>query len=189
MFDDHHRRCAAVVLILAFGTPGRAVGQQVASSLDQLRELASVGDNVIVTDLAGQQTRGRISDISSLSLSLLAGGTRTTFAPADIDTITERDSRWNGTLWGLAAGAVLGLTIDHGLVKQYGRDDISGRDSAAFVVESAAVGAGIGFAIDAMIRGNRLIFSHKTRREPAGVASPQSTASARDVGARSGVPL
>ena len=104
MLGDHnHRSCATLLMILTLGVPAISSGQAVASSLEQLRGLVKIGDNVIVTDIGGRQTRGRIV-----------------------------------------------------------RDDISARDSAAFIVESAAIGVGIGFAVDAMIKGSRVIYSRSS---------------------------
>ena len=78
---------------------------------------------------------------------------------ADVETVSRRDSRWNGTLWGLAAGGVLGALLDRSLVEEYGRDDISPGSSLSLVATAAGIGAGIGFGIDAMIKGRRVIYS------------------------------
>lgn len=157
--DHSQRRCATLLLILAVGVPITGEAQEVASSLDDLRELVGVGDNVMVTDLQGRQTQGRIVGISSSSLGLIVGGVRTDFAEDALDTVSRRDSRWNGTLWGLGVGGVLGAWLDRGLVKEYGREDIDVCESVAFIVEAAGVGAGIGFAVDALIKGRRLVYS------------------------------
>jgi len=118
-----------------------------------------VGDKVIVTDLQGRETQGNVAELSSSSLRLLVGGVRTDFAEKTLDTVSRPDSRWNGTLWGLGIGGVLGAALDRGLVKEYGREDIGVGESVAFIVEAAGVGAGVGFAVDALIKGRRLIYS------------------------------
>ncbi len=160
MFADQSQfRCAALLLTLAVGVPVTGQAQEVASSLDELRELVKVGDDVTVTGLQGRQTQGRIVAISSSSLGLIVGGVRTDFSEDDLDTVSRRDSRRNGTLWGLGVGGVLGAWLDLGLVKEYGREDIGIGQSVAFIVEAAGVGAGIGFALDALIKGRQLIYS------------------------------
>jgi hypothetical protein len=156
MFDDQKwLACTTVLLILAVGVP-TTEAQEVAHSLDELRPLVKVGEAVIVTDRQGQETQGTIAEISSASLGLFVSGTRTDFSEADLDTVGRRDSRWNGTLWGLAVGATIGISFEKGLADEYGRDDIG---DGSVVVPFAGLGAGIGFAVDAMIRSRRIIYS------------------------------
>jgi len=150
--------CAAVLLLLLFGA-SITEGQEVAGSFAQLRSQVSVGDNVTVTDVRGREMQGTIADLSSSSLALVVGTTQTEFVEADVETVSRRDSRWNGTLWGLGLGGVLGATFDKSLVEYYGRDDISSGSSAAFIATAAGIGAGIGFVVDAMIKGRRVIYS------------------------------
>ena len=150
--------CAAVLLLPLFGV-SIAEGQEVASSFEQLRSRVSVGDKVTVTDVMGREMQGTIADLSSSSLALVVGKTQTEFFEADVETVSRRDSRWNGTLWGLGLGGVLGATLDKSLVEEYGRDDISSGSSVAFIATAAGIGAGIGFAVDAMIKGRRVIYS------------------------------
>jgi hypothetical protein len=147
------------LLILGMGLPIAAEAQKAASSLRQMRELVSVGDDVILTDLQGRRIRGRVAEISSSTIGLIVDGARTDFAEGDLDTISQRDSRWNGTLWGLGVGGALGAGLDRSLVKEYGREDIGVGDSVAFIAEAAAVGAGIGFVVDALIKGERLLYA------------------------------
>jgi hypothetical protein len=55
-------------------------------------------------------------------------------------------------------------------VNEYGREDISVGESVEFIAMAAAVGAGIGFAADALIRGNQLLYSrsgNSMRRDAA----------------------
>jgi len=62
MFADHSDlRCATLLLILAVAVPITGEAQEVASSLDDMRELVRVGDDVIVTGLQGRQTQGASS--------------------------------------------------------------------------------------------------------------------------------
>jgi hypothetical protein len=156
--DHHWLTCTTIVLVLAVAIP-TPEAQEVAHSLDQLRQLVGVGDKVIITDLQGRETQGSVAELSSSSLRLLVGGVPTDFAEEALHTVSRRDSRWNGTLWGLGIGGVLGAGLNQGLVKEYGREDIGVGESVAFIVEAAGVGAGVGFAVDALIKGRRLIYS------------------------------
>ena len=124
MFGDHHwLTCTTIVLVLAVAIP-TSEAQEVAHSLDQLRQLVGVGDKVIVTDQQGRETQGSVVELSSSSLRLLVGGIPTDVAEEALDTVSRRDSRWNGTLCGLGIGGVLGAWLNRGLVKEYGREDI-----------------------------------------------------------------
>lgn len=142
-------------LLLAVGVP-TAEAQDVARSFEQLRALVRVGDTVTVTDVTGRERQGTIAELSSSSLGLMARGTCTDFSEMDLDTVSRRDSRWNGTLWGLVAGASLGTLLEKSLADEYGRDDI---DVGSVVAPFAGIGAGVGFAVDAMIKGRRVLYA------------------------------
>ena len=150
--------CAALLVLLLFGV-SNAEGQQVAVPFDQLRSRVAVGDKVTITDTMGRQARGTIARLSSSSLTLTVGVRQTEFFEADVERISQRDSRWNGTLWGLGVGAGLGALLDRGLVKEYGREDIGIGESFGFIATAAGVGAGIGFVVDALIKGQRVVYS------------------------------
>ena len=149
---------AAVLPLLLLGV-SVAESQGVGGSFAHLDSQVTVGDNVTVTDVRGRETQGTIAELSASSLSLIAGKALTKFVVADVETVSRRDSRWNGTLWGLAAGGVLGALLDRSLVEEYGRDDISAGSSLSLIATAAGIGAGIGFGIDAMIKGRRVIYS------------------------------
>jgi hypothetical protein len=119
----------------------------------------------------GREVRGTITDLSVSSLVLAVGKDRIELLASDIETVSRRDSRWNGTLWGLGAGAVLGALLDKGLVEEYGREDIQVGESVVFIAESAGIGAGIGFAVDGLIKGRRVVYSRpRSTREKARVS-------------------
>ncbi len=160
---------AAVFPLLLLGV-SIAESQEVGGSFAQLRSQVTVGDKVIVTDVMGREMEGTIAELSSSSLALIGGKTRTEFVEADVEKVSRRDSRWNGTLWGLGAGGVVGALLDRSLVKEYGRDDISPGSSVSFVATAAGIGAGIGFGVDAMIKGRRVIYS-RPRAATAGNAT------------------
>ena len=154
--------CAAVLLLLGVSV---TEAQERAGSFEQLRSRVTAGDEVAVTDAMGRETRGRILELSSSSVVLVANKTRTELVEADVETISQRDSRWNGTLWGLGAGGALGALLDRSLVNEYGRDDISAGSSVSFIATAAGLGAGIGFAVDALLKGQRVVYSRGARRQ------------------------
>jgi hypothetical protein len=156
-FHSHKLLGGAAVLLLLGVSITEA--QERAGSLEQLRSRVTAGDEVTVTDVMGRETHGRLLELSSSSLVLVANKTRTEFVEADVETVSRRDSRWNGTLWGLGAGGVLGVLLDRSLVDEYGRDDISAGSSVSFIATAAGIGAGIGFVVDAMLKGQRVIYS------------------------------
>ena len=169
MFHNQRWIGYAVVLPLLVVSVPMTEAQGAPGSLEQLRSLARVGDRVTVTDVMGREIQGTISELSSSSLALMVGKTRTELSETELETISRRDSRWNGTLWGLAVGAVLGASLEKSLVDEYGRDDI-GYGSA--VVPLAGIGAGIGFAVDAMIKGRRVIYSRPRTSTRDAMVSP-----------------
>jgi hypothetical protein len=157
-----------LMLLIALGG-SLAQAQEPVHWFEQLRLRTAVGQSVIVTDVQGREVHGTIADLSASALTLDVRGTRTQFLETDVERIGRRDSRWNGTLWGLGTAAVLGASLDRALVKEYGREDISVGESVAFITQTAAVGAGIGFAVDALIKGRRILYSRSassTRSRP-----------------------
>jgi len=146
--------CTAALLVLALAVR-TAEAQDVTDSLDQLRGLVKVGDQVIATDVHGREMQGSVAEVSSSSLGLVMAGHRIDLSLADLDTVSRRDSRLNGTFLGLAIGAGLGALFEKSLADEYGREDV-GYGSA--VLPIAGMGAGIGFVVDAMIRGRRIIY-------------------------------
>jgi hypothetical protein len=159
MFENRPLATTIIFLTVALSVPSTGGAQEMPSSLARLRDAVRPGDEVIVTDVHGRETRGKVREITATSLGLLVDGRRTDFTVNDVETVGRRDSRWNGTLLGGGIAAVLAALVDRSLVKEYGREDISVGDSVGFVVGAAAVGAGIGFAIDAMIKRTRVLYS------------------------------
>ena len=87
---------AAVFPLLLLGV-SVAESQGVGDFFAHLRSQVTVGDKVTVTDVMGREMQGTIAELSSSSLALIVGKTRTEFVVADVETVSRRDSRWNGT--------------------------------------------------------------------------------------------
>jgi hypothetical protein len=135
--------------------------QEPATSLDQLRVLVKPGDTVTVTDETGRETRGKIASLSPSSLELAVDGGVRSFAEGNLRVVRQRrsDSLLNGTLWGLAIGAGVGLTSGF---DGDGYDIAYGLGGAAVY---GGIGAGIGVGIDAALKSNQTILFNPARSQ------------------------
>jgi len=148
--------CFALLITL----PAAASAQELAGSFEQLRVLVKPGDIVRVTDRAGEEVRGSITDLSSSSLALRVDGTRRTFLQNDVAAVYQRrnDSLANGAKWGFVAGAALGVLGGMAIAREY-----EGASGSAYIpilgLVYGSIGAGAGAGIDAMHRGEQVIFA------------------------------
>jgi hypothetical protein len=124
--------CTTMLLFLAVGVK-TTHAQDIAGGLETQRPLAALAES---------------------PLPLLLNGARAEFAKGELQ-INARDSRLNGTMWGLAVGGALGLWLENAVVNEYGRDDVN---YGSVAVPVAAVGAGIGFTVDHFINRNQMIY-------------------------------
>jgi hypothetical protein len=132
--------------------------------------LVKPGQRVDVTDDSGHETRGKVQKLSGGMVSIVADG-KVTDIPVDRIAQIARpgDTLANGALFGLAAGATVGL-----LASTAGSSgDCAGYDfapcfgGASFIVGTTlvmgAIGTGIGVAVDALIRRPRVIYRRGAR--------------------------
>jgi len=153
-------RRLVVTLALLCSLPAPAHAQP---SLDRwagfdVKELQTI----YVRDTAGIETAGRLLQLNSDSLVVLAGGVERRFEPGDVVRLQKRDSLRNGTLIGLAVGAAMGLLAA-------GISDCPGEDPggscagvrATTVAVSMGVYTGLGAGIDALIRGRTTIYERR----------------------------
>jgi hypothetical protein len=162
-FSRHKALLLPVVTLMALVAPVQ--GQQRATSFDQLSVLVEPGDKVTVTGASGGPIAGTIASLSASGLTLRVGRELRTFQEGDVDTVRHRrqDSLSNGALWGLGVGAGAGyLTCGTCHV-------LPGLMMAGVY---GGIGAGIGVGIDALIKGNVVVFR---RRDSTGriVVAPQ----------------
>jgi hypothetical protein len=139
--------------------PVLAGAQEPVKSFDQLNTRLKAGDTIYVTDAQGHEVKGKIRDLSAISLLLDAGGTPQDFQAARVAAIQlqPKDSLRNGVLWGALAGFV-GGALSCLLNPQCGGDDeIAAAVSLGLAGVGAAAGAGIGAGVDAAIKGPRLV--------------------------------
>jgi hypothetical protein len=123
----------------------------VATSFDQLSVLAAPGQKVSVTDSSGARFTGTIAALSPSTLSVTVGREVRSLRQADIATVRQRrdDSLGNGALWGLGAGMTVGMVT-------CGRCHIGPGLMLGALFGGA--GAGIGVGIDALVRGEMVIY-------------------------------
>ena len=158
--------CFALFITL----PAAASAQELAGSFEQLRVLVKRGDTVRVTDSAGDEMRGTISDLSSSSLDLKVGGTRRTLLENDITAIHQRrnDSLANGAKWGFVVGAALGVLGGIAIASEY-----ESGGGVAFIpilgLVYGSIGAGAGAGIDAMNPSEQAIYARRAAPSKAGV--------------------
>ena len=136
--------------------PGTARAQT-AHTFEELHRILQVRQTVVVTDVSGQEAKGRIDQLSTASITV--GGR--TFTDAAIRAIRLPDPLWNGMLVGAAIGTGL-ATWDYVI-------DPSEPGNAVIFAVAVGLGTAIGAGIDALrIKGGRLLY-----------ASPRQTAAMR----------
>lgn len=140
---------------VAAQTAGQAGPAPVAYSFDELRVHIQPGATIIVTDSAGHEVNGELTDLSDTFLDVLVSGKSKTFTQAEVERIQrrQRDPLWNGFLIGAAAGtapAIYWLIADP---NECG-NSICLDDLAIGVLISAP----IGLAIDAAIRSTVVVY-------------------------------
>jgi hypothetical protein len=154
----------SVVVILASVialAPRSAAAQAAAPPLAQLVER---GEKVVVVDDDGQEIEGRIESITSTILALRVQG-----RPVDvaIDRVVRvdrpRDGLGNGALIGMGTTVSLSMIGIIAAQNSCHHGHYACAPPPAWVVlwaagSSAALGAGIGVAIDAMIHSERAIY-------------------------------
>jgi hypothetical protein len=148
-------KLALMVLTLAVGS-SLAGAQTVAASFDELRKVVVPGTTVTVVDTSGGEVTGSIAEVSTTALVLMVGAERRAFQESDVRTVLQRrqDSVLNGALWGAAAGGILGALGASSCANDFGCSGSTGE----FLALGCGVGAGVGIAIDALIRGQHPIY-------------------------------
>ena len=157
--------------------PARAQEAQAVDSFTQLQVIVKLGDTITITDSTGRKTEGSILTLSSSTLVLLTEGRRRELQEHDVAAISQRraDSLKNGALWGLGAGAASGFIISG--VGSAAASIWAGPDARvpvgpvlAGTVLMAGMGTGIGMAVDALIKRDRLIYSRSSTAVTVGIA-------------------
>ena len=144
-------------LVLLVGVGGAPVAAQgVASTFDQLSVLVKSGDAISLVDSTGRETKGRIDKLSAASLTLVTGSGSRELRETDVAMIRQRrsDPLMNGAIIGALVGSGLALTIVATLLEH----GDSTRGAAIGTAIYAGLGAAVGTSVDALIRGQRVIY-------------------------------
>ena len=137
MLSPNRRRLGGFVFALAL-FPASAGAQTAVHSFEELQRMLKVRQTVVVTDESGREVKGRVDQLSTVSITV--GGR--TFTDTAIKEIRLPDPLWNGILIGAAIGTGL-ATWDY---------MIDPSEPGNAVVFSVAIGLGtaIGAGIDAL---------------------------------------
>src|SRR5688572_1034304 len=144
------------LLIISMVDPVSAMAQ-VAASFEQLMVLVEPDDTVTLRDFNGNQTRGRIALVTPSSLRLVVDGAPRDLAPSEVMEIRQRrgDSLANGAIIGAIAGGGFGLI---GSILVCVEEENCAAWVAGLLTTYAALGAGVGVGVDALIRREQTIF-------------------------------
>jgi hypothetical protein len=164
------RRCwqPAVLVVCVLTWPGNSYGQEVASTLDQLRVVLAPGSEIHVLTTDGRSIDGTFDRVSGSSLAFSVHGYERILTQDDILRIRQRrdDTLANGARHGFLAGATMGFLVGAALQGEV--------RSAALIPVSmglyGGIGAGIGVGIDALIRHDRTIYDATASRHTVSVA-------------------
>jgi hypothetical protein len=156
----------ALVTALVLTSARLGFAQTPAESFADLPQVVKTGTIVYVTDDKGARIKGKISELSPTSLEIMtesnAPARRMTFASDRVTRIARVDSRLNGFLIGLAAGAAPGAWLGAGLYSWCDSETTGGEQCWPVVpiasVPLALIGGWIGFEIDDAINGQTLVF-------------------------------
>ena len=178
----------AFTLVIVHAASGFA--QAPVESFAQLPEVLKAGTVVYVQDEQGQRTKGKIRELSPASLTLFTsdGHRQERSFPADrVARISRVDSRLNGFLIGLAAGAVPGVTVGYGF-KTYCSNEAAHCPAAPaiFGATFGLIGGWIGFEIDDAINGQKLVF-RRAGPSPAAKIHFAPVLTNRSTGARASI--
>jgi len=116
-------------------------------------------DTVEITETNGTTYKARLTSISDRTLTVTSQGAPRTLTETQVLQIRHgrRDSLWNGSLIGLAAGAGAGVVA---VASTCPNDpECSAIATVVFVPTFAAGGAAVGALIDTLIRKQETVFS------------------------------
>lgn len=139
-------------------------------SFEALRYRVQAGDEVDVVDLAGVRIRGRLVAISDASLTVKSRGSARTFVEGTVSRVERRrrDTRRNGTLIGLGAGALVGWLAGRGADSpSCPRSGIECGQGVLIGVAGGAVwGAVGGWTVDTLIRARDVLYEAPPISDP-----------------------
>jgi len=154
-------RTVAFVLVAA-AHAALASAQTIPSTFQDLQYLVRPGDRVMVVDMEGSKTTGRIAELDESALSIKSGDGERRFRQEQVLVIRHRqpDSIRNGVALGAAIGAGLGVVTE---LSCGGNDDYCGKPG--WVTLGATMwGMGIGMFADLLHETPRDVFRRGSDR-------------------------
>ena len=177
------RKFLSPILLLSM-VPAALAAQEPARSFEQLRSRpgAAAGESVQIIDSSGATIKGKIAEITNNSLTLTVDSNSRVMTESAIKEIRYRpkDSLWNGTLFGILAGAGVGWAM---VANTCGNDtECAFYAGLAFIPVSIGGGAAAGAIIDWRMRRTETIFKNPTVSHTGGLKiSPILTKSEKGI--------
>ena len=175
MISSHRRSFGGLVAAVAL-FPTSVGAQTVAQSFGELQGMLKVDQTVFVTDETGRLTKGKVTDLSASSLTVLAPEKRT-FGESTVTRINRADGVWNGALIGLGVGTIPGAWL--GTVYC---DECQNRTGPVLigVLLFGGIGAAMGTGIDVLVgKVGRLVYAS---RQPQGQSQQRTGVFASPLG-------
>lgn len=148
-----------LALVLGMIVVGPALRAQDFSTV-QLKGMPTV----YVEDRSGREVEGKLVTLTESALTINIDGVTRTFAPAEVTKVDRRgDSLKNGALIGAAVGLFTGLLGDCPNAGNNNRSSGCPGARIGYVLGGAAIWAGIGAGIDALIPGRTRLWPAPTK--------------------------
>jgi hypothetical protein len=148
-----------LALVLLLIVAGPALRAQDFSTV-QLKGMPTV----YVEDRNGREVEGKLVSLTESALTINIDGVTRTFTPAEVTKVDRRgDSLKNGALIGAAVGLFTGLIGDCPRAGSNNRSDGCPGARVGYVFGGAAIWAGIGAGIDALIPGRTRLWPAPTK--------------------------
>ena len=167
--------CRTLILLLLLGlfVPASTTAQGVPN---QVPAEISPGQRVEITTVDGRKFKGKVEAVEGSTVAVVNSVYRGVFRHEEIATIAlQKDSLWNGAIFGLAIGAAAGvLSADTSKNESpfCGMgiwDDCGGDSRAGAMAVNAGLGALVGAGVDALIsKRDRYLF----RKSASATISP-----------------
>jgi hypothetical protein len=146
------RLAVALLFVPTFASPSLA---QSSGAQLTLPSALRPGATIWLTDSSGQEERTRVVSVSDDAVTTTAGGGIRRVGIGDIARVRVRqfDSLLDGALIGAGGAVAAGLFL---CTRTEPWENC--RDDVGPMLRSAAVGAGVGIGVDALIRGRKTIY-------------------------------
>ena len=142
----------AALLLAASSGSAQDLSRPLLSDFSRLREQLKAGDEVVVNTRDGTTIRGRVVEVSTVQIAVVANNVRREIPS---DQVTRVQRRRNGILLGALIGAGAGVPFGLAL-KSYAHNE--GSTETGALLFPIGVGLGVGIAIDAFLVVPRTVF-------------------------------